>query len=153
MYVIKMTGMEMFFHVKFTFSNSASDIFVRVHSTQSIFRWHWLSVCHHMCHRTEESPTSNLPSTSHREATLLHALSLYCLFACCYQTRGAPKGQHAPLSRSCPSLFPPQETQITQFVCDLRFKASPLVNRCSWNFFSWRASQWAWAETRGGWQR
>lgn len=53
----------------------------------------------------------------------------------CYQTRGAPKGQHAPLSRSCPSLFPPQETQITQFVCDLRFKASPLVNRCSWNFF------------------
>lgn len=53
----------------------------------------------------------------------------------CYQTRRAPKGQHAPLSSSCPSLFPPQETQITQFVCDLRFKASPLVNRYSWNFF------------------
>lgn len=130
-----MTRMEMSFRVKFKSSNSASDIFVRVHSTQSIYRWHWLSVCHHMSSHWGILPPPTCPQQV-TERPLYFTLSVCAVCLCvCYQTRGAPKGQHAALSRSRPSLFPPQETQITQFVCNLCFKASPLVNRYSWNFF------------------
>lgn len=69
--------------------------------------------------------TSCLPAMRHCKATLLYTLA-QAVLCVCYQAWGVTKGQHIPLSRSCSSLFPLQETQITQFVCDSRFKASRL---------------------------
>lgn len=90
-----------------------------------------------MYHHTEE------PSQHHQLKTALsmtlgsYFSSDYPFCVCkyvCSQARSVTKGPRGPPSRSCSSLFTPRETQITQFVCDLRFTASPLVSWYSWNF-------------------
>lgn len=83
--------------------------------------------------------TSSSPSRRHWEATLLYAPAQAVLFVCvcvCLlpDQRCNQRPAHTPLSRSCSSLFPPQETQITQFVLRLNVLRRPACQQIFMEF-------------------